>query len=144
MKVGSDNAIYSLFVPRARNAPSVVDQKIGTAFSQPPKAQPVRTDAQLTDDFYARLTKQQVDWADTDKDGKVTKSEYMDGQSRLAQLDGRPFDSATSEGHWAKLDATGKGWLNEDELREGLERMLPVGVGHLDAGYAERLRTRQA
>ncbi|CDM62722.1 hypothetical protein LPU83_pLPU83d_1352 (plasmid) [Rhizobium favelukesii] len=34
--------------------------------------------------------------------------------------------------------------LNEDELREGPERMLPVGVGHLDAGYAERLRARQA
>ncbi|PKA42297.1 hypothetical protein CWR43_17235 [Rhizobium sullae] len=144
MRIGSDNSIYSLFAPKSRKGPSVADEKIDMTPTQPPRAPPVRTDEQLVAEFYARLTKQQLDWADADNDDRVTKNEYMDGQVRLAQLNGRPLDATSFESHWTTIDPTGKGWVDEAELREGLEKMLPVRVGHLDANYAERLRTKQA
>ncbi|KWV51080.1 MULTISPECIES: hypothetical protein [Rhizobium] len=141
VRVNSDSSVYSLMMPTSRKAPSVSDEKLQVVSA--PKAPAVRSDDQLIDDFYARLTKQQLDWADSNKDSTVTKSEYMDSQARLAKIDNRVFDPATAEQYWNKLDPTGKGWLDESELREGYENLLPVSVGHLDANYAERLRTRQ-
>lgn len=144
MKVGTDNSIYSLFTPTPRaRGPSIADEKINFSATPPPEAPPIRSDQELVSDFYARMTKQQLEWADTDQDGKVTKSEYMDGQTRLAELNGKPNDPQSSEDEWAKLDSEGKGWLNETELRSGLEKLLPVKVGHLDPKQAERLRYPQ-
>jgi hypothetical protein len=143
MRVGSDNSIYSLFVPKAGKGPSVADEEIDMTPTQPPKAPPVQSDDELVAEFHSRMAKQALDWADTDKDGKVTESEFMDGESRLAEVNGRPSDAAYSENKWAKLDTTGKGWVNEDELGEGLEKIFPVSVGHFDAAWAAGMRTRQ-
>lgn len=138
-----DSSIFGLFTPRPRRPPSIAEEGLGVASSAPPKAPRVGSDAQRVDDFYARMTKQQLDWADSNRDGNITKAEYMDGQKRLAEKNDRKFDSASSNTHWTKLDPTGKGTLDPNELREGLEALLPVKVGHLDANDAERLRKRQ-
>lgn len=142
MKVTSDNSIYSLMVPTSRKGPSVKDQGIGVV-ATPAKTPSVRTDAQLIDEFNSRLAKQQLDWADSDKNGEVSKAEYLEGQKKLAALNDRQYDSQVAERHWAKLDPTGTGSLSEDELREGLGQLLPVKVGHLDSNFAERLRAKQ-
>ena len=99
MRVNSDSSVYSLMMPTSRKAPSVSDEKLQVVSA--PKAPAVRSDDQLIDDFYARLTKQQLDWADSNKDSTVTKSEYMDSQARLAKIDNRVFDPATAEQYWA-------------------------------------------
>ncbi|CAH0340877.1 hypothetical protein RHI9324_02559 [Rhizobium sp. CECT 9324] len=140
MKIGSDNSIYGLFVPQTRKAPPNADQKMDVV-PQPRQNTPeMKSPGQLISDFHDRLTKQQLDWADANKDGSVTKDEYLDGQARLAQANGRPYDPAQAEKHWATLDPTGKGSLDKDELDEGLRQLLPVSAGHLSADYAERLR----
>lgn len=144
MRVGSDNSIYSLLASSPRKGPSIADAKMGGAVQvNAPKIPAVRSDQELIADFHARMSKQALDWADNDKDGKVTKSEFMDGQSRLAEMNGTPHDTAYSESKWAKLDATGRGWVTAEELGDGLQKIFPVNVGHLGAGYAERLRNRQ-
>lgn len=135
MKVGSDNSVYSLFVPKARKSPSVKDEAMEVPPQQPPKAPPLRTDDELVAEFHSRMARQAMEWADTNKDGTVTKSEYLDGQTRLAALNDRPYDASYNEDRWAKLDTTGKGYVNEDELREGLTKIFPVSVGHLDPNY---------
>lgn len=140
MRVNSDSSIYSLMMPTSRKAPSVSDEKLQVVSA--PKAPAVRSDDQLIDDFYARLSKQQLDWADGNKDGKVTKSEYLDSQQRLANDDDRSFDAARAEDQWNTLDPSGKGWLDQTALRAGLESLLPVSVGHLDGNFGQRLRTR--
>ncbi|WP_438754896.1 EF-hand domain-containing protein [Pararhizobium sp. O133] len=144
MKIGSDSSLYALIAQTRRNAPSVTDEKMAMGNTPVPKAPTVRSDQELIAEFHARMSKQALDWADTDQDGKVTKAEFMDGQARLAELNGQPHDTAYSESKWAKLDVGGKGWVSGDELDEGLGKIFPVKVGHLDSGYAERLRTRQS
>ncbi|MCD2183703.1 EF-hand domain-containing protein [Rhizobium sp. GN54] len=138
-----ESSILSLMTPRTRKAPSTAEEGLGVLSSPPARTPSVRSDAQRIDDFYARMSKQQLDWSDANKDGKVTKDEYMDGQKRLAEMNDQEFDSARSNAHWAKLDPDGKGALDANELQDGLEKLLPVGVGRLDANFAERLRRRQ-
>ena len=142
MKVGSDNSVYSLFVPKTRKAPSVADEKIDVKPTEPPKAPPVRTDEQLVADFYARMAKQLFEGSDANDDGEVTKDEYMTAQEHLAGLNGRQWDVKSSENHWAKLDPTGRGSATEDEILQGLKNTINVKVGHLDPDYAAALRTR--
>ncbi|WP_105423556.1 EF-hand domain-containing protein [Neorhizobium sp. T25_27] len=144
MKIGADNSLYTLIAQTRRNTSSVADEKVGVRQPSASQAPAVRSDQDLISEFHTRMSKQALDWADTDKDGKVTKAEFMDGQARLAELNGEPHDTAYSESKWAKLDARGKGWISEEELHNGLEKIFPVQVGHLDSGYAERLRTRRS
>lgn len=139
MRVGSENSIYSLFVPKPRKSPSIGDD-FKTA--EPPKAPSIRSDGELVADFYARMARQQVEGSDADHDGQVTKDEYMVAQQRLAEANDKQFDKDAAEARWSKLDATGKGWANEDDILQGLKTMLTVKVGHLDAGYAAALRNR--
>jgi len=136
MKVGSDNSIYSILSTASRRRPSIADE----AMVLPGPASGA-SDSQLIADFSARMAKQSLDWADSDKDGRVTKDEYMSGQARLAELNERPNDTAGNEQRWAKLDTNAKGWVGKDELVEGLAKILHVGVGHLDRGIAAPLRT---
>ncbi|WP_428414813.1 EF-hand domain-containing protein [Pararhizobium sp.] len=143
MKVGSDNSIYSLLAHSSRKAPSLADAKMSSGQTQPLKTPAVRSNDDLVADFHARMAQQALDWADTDKNGKVTKSEFMDGQARLAELNGKPHDTAYSEAKWAKLDKSSNGWVSAKELDDGLKKLFPVQVGRLDSGYAERLRNRQ-
>lgn len=141
MKVGQDYSIYSLVTPKAHNkAPSLADEKLDVPRAAPQKAPPVRSDQELIADFHARMARQSLDWADVDKDGKVTKQEFLDGQARLAELDNQPNDTQANERKWSVIDAEGNGWVNERGLRNGLEKIVPVNVGHLDPAYAERLR----
>lgn len=90
------------------------------------------------------MAKQSLEWADTNKDGRVTKEEYMSGQARLAELDNRQNNVARNEERWATIDAADKGWVNETELKDGLSKIAPVRVGHLEPGFAERLRNPRA
>ena len=138
-----ESSILSLMTQRTRKAPSTAEEGLGVLSPPPAKTPAVRSDAQRIDDFYARMSKQQLDWSDANKDGKVTKAEYMDGQKRLAEMNDQEFDSARSDAHWAKLDPDGTGSLDASALQEGLEKLLPLGTGRLDANFAERLRTRQ-
>jgi hypothetical protein len=140
MKVGSDNSIYSVFSTASRRPPSIADEKIVLPASSETKAPPTASDSQLVADFHARMARQSLDWADADRDGRVTKDEYMSGQARLAELNDHTNDTTGNEKRWAVIDATGKGWVNETELNDGLSKIFPVSVGHLDPGSAERLR----
>ncbi|QRM45784.1 EF-hand domain-containing protein [Rhizobium sp. BG4] len=140
MKVGPDNSIYSVFSTANRRPPSIYDEKMVLPASSETKAPPAASDSQLVADFHSRMARQSLDWADADKDGRVTKDEYMSGQARLAELNDRPNDTAGNEKRWSEIDTGGKGWVNETELNDGLAKMLPVSVGHLDQGFAERLR----
>ncbi|MDW9594944.1 EF-hand domain-containing protein [Sinorhizobium meliloti] len=144
MKIGSDNSLYTLIAQTRRNALSSVSEKMDTRQAQAPTMPTVRSDQELIAEFHSRMSKQALDWADTDKDGKGTKAEFMDGQARVAEMNGEPHDTAYSESKWAKLDTNGKGWVSESELHDGLEKIFPVSVGHLDSGYAERLRSRRS
>jgi len=141
MKVVSDNSIYSILQRASRRPPSIADEAMVLPGPAQAKAPSSASDSQLIADFNARMAKQSLDWADSDKDGRVTKDEYMSGQARLAELNDRPNDTAGNEQRWAKLDTSGKGWVSEDEVAEGLAKILPVGVGHLDRGIAAPLRT---
>lgn len=141
MKVGTDNSIYSLFASLARTkAPSIAEENKDFVEVPPARTPALRSDQELVGDFYARMSKQKLDWADTDQDGKVSRAEYMDGQARLADLNNMPNDPAATERDWAAFDTDGKGWVNEEEIRSGLEKMFPVGVGHLSPAQADRLR----
>ena len=140
MKVGSYNSIYSVFSSTNLRPPSIADEKMALLPSVEPKAKPTTSDDQLVAGFHARMARQSLDWADSDKNGKVTRDEYLNGQARLAELNDRPNDTAANEKRWATIDTTGKGWVDETELGEGLAKMLPVSVGHLDRDLAERLR----
>ena len=141
MKVGSDNSIYSVFSTASRRPPSIADEAMVVSEPAQAKAPSGASDRQLIADFNARMAKQSLDWADSDKDGRLTKDEYMSGQARLAELNDRPNDTAGNEERWSKIDTAGKGWVDEAELGQGLAKVLPVGVGHLDQGFAERLRS---
>ena len=141
MKVGRNNSIYSVFSTASRRPPSIADEKMALpGSSETTAAPPAVNDSQLIADFHARMARQSLDWADSDKDGRVTKDEYMSGQARLAQLDNRPDDKVANEKRWAKIDTSGKGWVDETELSDALAKMFPVSVGHFDQGFAERLR----
>lgn len=140
MKVGSLTSIYRTIPPASNKLPIAADERMALPSSARTKAPPATSDSQLVADFHARMARQSLDWADSDKDGRVTKDEYMAGQARLAELNNNPNDVAGNEERWAAIDTAGKGWVNETELGEGLAKMFPVSVGHLDAGYAERLR----
>ncbi len=141
--VGTDISAYITLSLKTKKAPSIADEKIQTMTNTGPKAPAVRTDQELVADFHSRMAKQALDWADTNKDGAVTKAEYMAGQARLSALNGKPNDQAANERRWTMLDPTGKGSLSETEIRGSLEKIFPVTVGHLTADYAERLRNPQ-
>ncbi|QRM55283.1 EF-hand domain-containing protein [Sinorhizobium sp. BG8] len=138
-----ESSMFSMIASRTRKAPSIAEEGPGVASSSPAKTPSVRSDALRVDDFYARMAEQQLNWSDANRDGNVTKAEYMDGQRRLAEMNDQTFDSAHSNAHWAKLDPDDKGSVDVNELREGLENLLPIGGGHLDANFAERLRGRR-
>ena len=140
MRVGSDMSLYAVARSKIQKLP-LSDQN-SLAAMPPAEAPEIRSDVQLVSDFYARLTRQQLDWADKNQDQKLTKDEYMAGQARLAASDHRVFDPGRAEDHWSKLDRDGKGWIDESDLANGYQALLPVSVGHLDADYAERLRIR--
>jgi hypothetical protein len=144
MKVLSDNSIYSVFSTANRRPPSIDNEKMVLPSPEQPTAAPAASDSQLVADFQARMARQSLDWADSDKNGKVTEEEYMSGQARLADLNHRPDDKTANEKEWAAIDVTGKGWVDQTELGNGLAKMLPVSVGHFDQGYAERLRNSRA
>ncbi|MEH6691114.1 MAG: EF-hand domain-containing protein [Pseudorhizobium pelagicum] len=141
MKVTSDHAVISLIASMSRKD-AISDFEPPTENLKRQSRLPLNSPQgeDLVDVFHARLAKQQLDWADTNKDGAITEMEYLDGQARLAALNGQPYDPTVSEGIWAKLDTEGKGWISSDELSEGLKKLLPVRAGHLDPGYADRLR----
>ncbi len=140
MKIGSDTSIYSVFSTSGRTPSSTNDEKMILPESAAEKARATTSDSQLVTDFHSRMARQSLDWADADKDGKVTKDEYMSGQARLAELNERPDDKVGNENRWAAMDTTGKGWVDESELGNGLKKIFAVGVGHLDEDFAERLR----
>jgi hypothetical protein len=144
MKIGSDSSIYGLFSPKPRTAPSIADEGILFTRSSAPQAPTIQSDQEAISDFHARMAKQSVDWADTNKDGRVTKAEFMDGQARLAQMNDRPNDTEANERRWATLYPHDSGSVGESELREGYEKILPVSIGHLDAGYAQRLSLKRS
>ncbi len=137
-----DSSIFNLFAQRPRKAP-VAETAPGATTPPQPRPPSLRSDAQRVDDFHARMAKQQLDWADANKDGSLTKAEYMDGQKRLAEANDRTFDSEASSERWAKLDPAGKGALDANALQEGLETLLPVKVGHLDGNVFQRLLARR-
>ena len=138
-----ESSIFSVMTSRTRKAPSIAEEGPGVTSSPPARTPPARSDTPRLDDIYKMMTRQQLDWSDANKDGNVTKAEFMDGQKRLAESNDQQFDSTRSNAHWAKLDPGGKGSLDANELQEGLEKLLPVNTGRLDANFAERLRTRQ-
>ncbi|KQV73270.1 hypothetical protein [Rhizobium sp. Root1220] len=140
MKVGLDSSVYSVFARQAVNAPSVSDDKFELpSSSSPAKVPALKTDAQLLDDFYNRLVQSNFR-ADADKDGLVSKDEYVQSKKELAAADDRPYDATVVERHWNVLDPTGKGSVDQGEMRSGVERLLPVSVGHLSDADAARLR----
>jgi hypothetical protein len=134
MKIESGNSIYSLLIRMARKNPAVPTEKIETTVALPMQTHELLSNDERIADFYAKLTASQLELADMDHNGKVTKAEFMEGQERIAQK--------KADGLWSQLHASDKGWLDESELRHGLENGFKMRIGSLDAGCAERLRTR--
>jgi len=142
MRVGSESLIFSLFMPKGHKAPSIADEKIDFKPVNPPKAPAVKSDEELLADLYDRTAQQLIDDADVNDDGMVSKDEYMAAQKRLADMDKRIFDPVSTEERWEKFDPTGKGTLDKSEVIEGLKKVLPLGIGHLDQAQADAIRFR--
>lgn len=139
MKIDFHSSVYSVLARQTGNSPSVSDEKFELPSSTPTKIPALKTDAQLVDDFYRRLVQSNFA-ADTNEDGRVSKEEYAQSNKELAAANGRPYDAAVVDRHWNVLDPTHKGSVDQDEMRAGLERLLPVSVGHLSEAEAARLR----
>jgi hypothetical protein len=140
MKVGPGYSNYANFSHSSRKPQASAAKMADLAAVEKSKQTPPSSDTKLIADFHARMARQSLEWADSDHDGKLTKAEYTSGQSKLAELNHRPDDKKGSEDSWAAIDATGKGWVDEAELEGAFAKILPVSVGHLDPGFAERLR----
>lgn len=135
MRVGSDNSVYSLFMPMARKAPSVNDENIDVAPKRKVDEASLPSNEERIAQFYDGLASSQMQWADIDKDGKVTRDEYLAGQARLADRNGHAYDAIGAEDRWSIIDPNNKGYVDEAEMREGMTKMFHVKIGQLPAGY---------
>lgn len=135
MRVGADNSVYSLFVPRAHKAPSVNDESIEAAPRRKVDEASLPTNEERIAQFYDGLASSQMQWADIDKDGSVTRDEYLAGQARLADQNGHAYDPIGSEDRWSIIDPTNKGYVDQAEMREGMTKIFKVKIGQLPAGY---------
>ncbi len=135
MRVGSDNSVYSLFVPKPRKAPSVNDENIEVAPKRTVDESSLPSEEERIAQFYDGLASSQMQWADIDKDGKVTKDEYLAGQARFADQNGHAFDAIGAENRWSVIDPNNKGYVDQAEMREGMTKLFHVKIGHLPPGY---------
>lgn len=53
---------------------------------------------------------------DTNKDGKVSKEEFLSAQEKRAEKDGQDFDAEKAEEMFTKRDKNGDGVLTADEM----------------------------
>lgn len=136
MRVGPENSVYSIFVPRARATFSVADEKIEVRADE----QPRKSEAQLLAEHYERAVQQILDSDDTDEDGLLSKDEWMAGQIELANADHRFFDRAAEEERWAKFDPEGKGAIGRDEIIAGLKAVLPMTAHYITPEMIDRMK----
>ncbi|MBB3595654.1 hypothetical protein FHX08_006071 [Rhizobium sp. BK529] len=135
MRIGSDNSVYDLFVPKARKAPSVNDENIDFSPRKTTEEASLPSEEERIAQFYDGLASSQMRWADINKDGKVTRDEYLAGQARLADQKGYAYDAIGSEDRWSIIDPSNKGYVDEAEMREGMTKLFKVKIGHLPPGY---------
>lgn len=132
MKVGSDNSVYSLFTPTPKKPQTMSEAGIDVSSYSAPAAPAAsgKTDSDLVAEFHARLAKSAMQWADTNKDGKVDKGEYTQGRIALDKLNERETDLQKIENDWNVIDKNGTGSVDENGMLAGVKTLLPVSVGH--------------
>lgn len=136
--IGSENSVRSVFdtrntMPRG-NPGSVADVKI-----EAPEPPPRKSEEQMLAEHYDRAAQGWLDRDDINKDGLLSKDEFLAGKKIQAEADKTFFDLDAEEQRWAELDPEGKGAIGKDEIIAGLKAFMPLAVHHLDPDVAKRM-----
>jgi|EndMetStandDraft_6_1072998.scaffolds.fasta_scaffold540892_1 hypothetical protein len=131
MRVGSSaDSIYNLFQPRAK-PDSVSTSGLSQAAPSIRNVGGGGSDESIAAAFQARLAQSSFDRNDTNNDGFVDQSEFVENNMK-ARADGYVPKLEDVQNHWSQIDKNGQGRVSEDEYKSGFSSTLKVSVGHLD------------
>ncbi len=131
MRVGSGaDSIYQLFLPRTK--PESV-----SGSGLPQAAPSIRSiggggsDDSIAAAFQARLAQSSFDRNDTNNDGFVDQSEFIENNMKT-RADGYTPKLEDVQNTWNQIDKDGQGRVSEEEFKDGFSSTLKVSVGHFD------------